>query len=195
LTALINAWANFVLAKSAAIIAITIALLPLVVFTGGTIPFDNSTERYFIEGDPTLLQYDRLLDLFGDNEYLIVGVEATGDAEDVFTEDALDALLRLSDFLEFHQYITQLRSLTTYQYIHADGDDLNTDYLIEDISELANSPEEIARVKEILIDEQLALGTLITEDFKHTRIAARVEYNIDVSDDLFTTENMQRGLN
>ncbi|MDD9890351.1 MAG: hypothetical protein OXU66_07870 [Gammaproteobacteria bacterium] len=98
MTALINAWANFVLAKRAVIILLTIALLPLVVFTGGTIPFDNSTERYFIASDPTLLEYDRLLDLFGDNEYLIVGVEATGDADDVFTEEALDA--RLLDSIE-----------------------------------------------------------------------------------------------
>ncbi|NKB34853.1 MAG: MMPL family transporter [Pseudomonadales bacterium] len=176
MTTLINAWARFVLAKRAIIIAVTIALLPVYVFTGGAIPFDNSTERYFVAGDPALIDYDRLLDLFGDNEYLVVGIEAVGDAEDVFTESALDALVRLSDFLEFHQYVTQLRSLSTFQYIYADGDDLRTDYLIEDIADVANSPNEISRVKEILANEPLAMDVLVTEDFRHTRIAARIEH-------------------
>lgn len=181
LTPFINAWANFVLAKRAAIIAITIALLPVYVFTGGAIPFDNSTERYFVAGDPTLADYDRLLDLFGDNEYLIVGIEAQGEV-DVFTPEALDALARLSDFLEFHQHVTQVRSLNTYQYIHADGDDLSTDYLIENISTLANDPIEIERVKAVLLSEPLALDSLVTSDFKHTRIAARVEFIEDSSE-------------
>ena len=177
MTTLIHAWANFVLAKRLAIILVTIALLPVYFFTGGTTPFDNSTERYFITGDPTLLDYDRLLELFGDNEYLIIGIEATGDAEDIFTEDAVDALFRISDFLDFHQYVTQIRSLSNFQYIHSDNDDLRTDYLIEDPSSLANDPLEISRIKQVLANEALAIDTLVTSDFRHTRIAARVEYN------------------
>ena len=75
-----------------------------------------------------------------DNEYLIVGIEAAGDAEDVFSPDAIAALTSLSDFLEFHPYVTQLRSLTSYQYLAADGDDLSTYYLIEDYQALQNDP-------------------------------------------------------
>lgn len=41
---------------------------------------------------------------------------------------------------------------------------------------------EIERVKTILAEEELAIGTLITEDFRHTRIAARVEYSPDSSE-------------
>ena len=91
----IAAWANFVLARRAAIVAAVVALIPLLLLTGGPLPFDNSTERYFIAGDPTLAEYDRLLDLFGDNEYLLVGIEATG-TNDVFTTPALHALQELS---------------------------------------------------------------------------------------------------
>ena len=68
-------------------------------------------------------------------------------------------------------------SLYNYQFISGDPDALNTDYLIDDIYSLASEPTEIARVKEILAGEDLALGTLITEDYRHTRIAARVKYN------------------
>ena len=180
--AFIDAWAHFVIARRAGIIGVAVLLVALTLTTGGTIPFDNSTERYFIPGDPALLEYDSLYENFGDNEYLIVGIEASAPSSDVFIEDALDAISRISEFLEFHPYVTQLRSLSNYQYIHADGDDLSTDYLIDDISTLAADPTEIERVKAILTEEELAIGTLITEDFRHTRIAARVEYNPDTSE-------------
>lgn len=176
MTALIRAWADFVMARRAGVVAVVVLFILLALLTGPTIPFDNSTERYFVAGDPTLAEYDRLLELFGDNEYLVVGFEASDTAEDIFTSDTLDDLNRITEFLEFHPAITQVRSLSNYQYIHADGDTLSTDYLIEDITTLAQDPAAIERTKVILAEEELALGVLITEDFRHTRIAARVDY-------------------
>ncbi|CAN0468958.1 unnamed protein product, partial [Discosporangium mesarthrocarpum] len=179
---LIDAWAEFVVAKRALVIIFTLLLLPLILFTGGTIPFDNSTARYFIAGDPTLEDYDTLLELFGDNEYLIVGIEAAGDAEDVFSAESLDALVQISEFLEFHPYVTQLRSLTNYQYLSADDFSLRTEYILDDPAALAEDPQAVDQVKTVLRQEPLALGTLITEDFRHTRIAARVEYREETSE-------------
>ncbi len=182
MTAFIDAWARFVIARRTAIIVSAVLIIAITMVTGGTIPFDNSTERYFIPNDPALLDYDSLYDNFGDNEYLIIGLEATESSDDIFMPETLSALSALSDFLDFHPYVTQLRSLSNYQYIHAEGDDLRTDYLIEDISTLADQADEIARVKSILSEEDLAVGTLITEDFRHTRIAARLEYSGDTSE-------------
>lgn len=182
MTALIRAWADFVITKRLYIILASLVLLPVILVTGPAIPFDNSTERYFVAGDPALIEYDNLIELFGDNEYLIVGFEAAPGADDIFTPDTLRDIGRVSDFLEYHQHISQLRSISTFQYIHADGDDLSTDYLIDDIEELIENPGAIERVKLILNDEELALDTLITRDFRHTRIAARVEYRGDTSE-------------
>lgn len=182
MTALIRAWADFVITQRLYIIVASLVLLPAILVTGPEIPFDNSTERYFVAGDPALIEYDNLIELFGDNEYLIVGFEAAPGAADIFTADTLRDIGRVSDFLEYHEYISQLRSISTFQYIHADGDDLSTDYLIDDIEELIESPAAIERVKTILNDEPLALDTLITRDFRHTRIAARVEYRGDTSE-------------
>ncbi len=181
MTAFIRAWATFVVSFRLPIILISLGLVLGSIFTGGTIAFDNSTQRYFIPDDPALLDYDSLYDNFGDNEYLIVGIEAPADAADIFTPPILDALRRLSDFLDFHPNVTQLRSLTNYQYIHGDNDELSTDYLIEDIATLGDDPAEIERVKTILVEEDLAIGTLVSEDFRHVRIAARIEYSPDTS--------------
>ena len=84
MTALIKAWADFTIAYRLPIIVGSIALLLVALLTGKDIPFDNSSERYFVAGDPTALEYDNLIELFGDNEYLIVGFEATSSESDIF---------------------------------------------------------------------------------------------------------------
>jgi predicted RND superfamily exporter protein len=155
MTALIKAWANFTIAYRLPIIAGSIALLLAALLTGKNIPFDNSTERYFVAGDPALLEYDNLIELFGDNEYLIVGFEAAPGESDIFNADTLRDIAKVSDFLEYHEYVTQLRSLTNFQYIHGDNDDLLTDYLIEDVEELIDDATAIANTKNILNNEPL----------------------------------------
>ena len=182
MTALISLWADFVVAKRLFIIVASLVLLSVVLTTSPTIPFDNSTERYFVAGDPAIVEYDTLNELFGDNEYLIVGFEAATIEADIFSPDTLRDIVRVSDFLEFHEHISQVRSLSTFQYIHSDGDDLSTDYLIDDVEDLINNPVEIEFAKSVLNSESLALDTLITRDFRHTRIAGRVEYRADTSE-------------
>ncbi|MBL4580326.1 MAG: MMPL family transporter [Gammaproteobacteria bacterium] len=182
MTALIKAWANFTIAYRIPIIIGSVALLLAALLTGKTIPFDNSTERYFVAGDPALIEYDNLIELFGDNEYLIVGFEAASHETDIFNPDTLRDIARVSDFLEYHEYVTQLRSITNFQFIHASGDDLRTDYLIEDVEDLIGNTAAIANTKNILNNETLALDTLITRDFRHTRVAARVEYSSETSE-------------
>ena len=93
----------------------------------------------------------------------------------------MQAIRKISDYLDFDPAITQLQSLTSYQYIHPDGDDLSIDYLIEDIDDLLSQASAVEELKAILRQEDLALDTLITRDFRHTRITARVEYREDTS--------------
>jgi len=182
MTAIIKAWASFTIGNRIPIIAGSFLLLLAILLTGKPIPFDNSTERYFVAGDPTQLEYDSLIELFGDNEYLVVGFEAAASETDIFNADTLRDIARVSDFLEDHEYTTQLRSITNFQYIHADGDDLLTDYLIDDVEELIGNSTAIEDVKNILISEPLALDSLITRDFRHTRVAARVEHSGESSE-------------
>lgn len=181
MTAFIRAWAETVTTRRYLILFLALLLLPLMVFTGRAIPFDNATERYFVSGDPTLKNFQYLIDLFGDYEYLIVGIEQLPPEQDVFNPETLDAIARLTDFFDSHRFVTQVRSLTNYQYTHADGDDISTDYLIEDVSELEDDPGEIDSIRSIIAAENLALGTLISPDFRHARITARVEYRGDTA--------------
>jgi len=49
-----------------------------------TAPNDTSSQVIH-----TLLEYDNLIELFGDNEYLVVGFEAASDETDIFNADTV----------------------------------------------------------------------------------------------------------
>jgi predicted RND superfamily exporter protein len=173
---LIHQWSEFVIRFRLPIILLTVVAIAFGLYNGRGIPFDNTNERYFIEGDPNLVAFDELLDLYGDIDYLVVGVEARPQDEDVFVPETLRMIEELTAFLESQPAVTQIRSLTRYQYTHSDSVSMATDDLIEDVADLEADPQLMRETKEILAGEELALGTLITEDFRHTRIAARTEH-------------------
>lgn len=148
---------------------------------GPSIPFDNTTERYFVTDDPALVKFEYLIDLFGDHEYLIVGIEHLPANGDVFNVETLEAIDHITEFFESHRFVTQVRSLTNYQFTKADGDDLSTAYLIENPAILSEAPELLDDIRNITRGESLALGTLVSEDLRHARITARVEYRDDTA--------------
>lgn len=137
---------------------------------------DNSNEAYFLEHDPNLIAFDRLLETFGDPEYLVVGLPARPNEVDIFNPEALNVIHELTLFLEDSPYVTQVRSLSNYQYTHDDDGMMATDDLFEEIEGLENSPEGLNRAREIMRRESLPIGRLITKDFQHTQILARTEY-------------------
>jgi len=158
-----------------------VLLFLAMLFTGQSIPFDNTSERYFVEGDPARQDFDRLIDLFGDYEYFLVGIEVTAEGADVLDAEIFSAIDLITGFFENHASITQVRSLSNYQITSAQGDELTTDYLASDIDILRADTSAVAALRDIVSAENLAIGTLVTEDLQHARIAALVEHRNDTA--------------
>jgi predicted RND superfamily exporter protein len=171
-----NAWSNLVVQYRWFIIATTLVLMALAPLSFDRLYYDSSNEAYFVENDPNLVAFDNLLSYFGDTEYLVLGVQAREQDKDVFNVETITMLDEITTFLEDHEHVTQIRSLSKYQYTHDDEGMLATDDLFEYVGELAENPDLLDKAREIMKGETLALESLITTDFQHTRIAARVEY-------------------
>lgn len=170
-------WSQAIVNYRWVVIGLTLLFMALAPLTFNRLYYDNSNEVYFLEHDPNLIAYNNLLDYFGDTDYLMVGVEAREKDGDVFNADTIQMIDELTQFLENHTLVTQVRSLSKYQYTHDDGGMLATDELFEYPEELQDSPEALEEARAVMAKEKLALGSLITEDFKHTRIAARLEHH------------------
>ena len=174
----INAWARAVVAGRWGVIAGVVLALGLAVLPMSNLYYDNSNERFFLENDPNLLAFNDLLERFGDVEYLSVGVVAPEGDADLFTPETLGVIAELTDFLENRPEVTQVRSLSKYQYTHSGGGMLSTD----EVFDSWDDPTELAQARSIMLGEEMALGSLLTDDLRHTRIAARVQYEVGDSE-------------
>ncbi|WP_083608000.1 efflux RND transporter permease subunit [Teredinibacter haidensis] len=169
-------WASWVVKYRFAILLITALLVALAPLSFNRLYHDNSNESYFVENDPNLVSFNKLVDRFGDPEYLILGIEAREQDEDVFNVETIQMVHALTEFLEDHRHVTQVRSLSKYQYTHDDNGMMATDDLFEYVEDLAEEPELLADAREIMAGEKLALDLLLTSDFKHTQVMARTTY-------------------
>lgn len=142
-------------------------------FSGRWLYFDNSNEMWFLPGDPALVQFDLLKERFGDNEYVLIGLTARDQDENLLNQETLEVINKITQYLEDHKYVTKVASLSKYQYMHSVDDVLNTDDLVEDFEEMPEEPAAYQEMSKIMSGEQLAHGFLITEDLKHTLISAR----------------------
>ncbi len=172
---IIDVWANIVVKNRIVTIIAAIILAGIFVLPLKNLYFEASTDMWFVEGDPVLTRYKTLKELFKSDENLVVGIEAS-QGETVFTSKTLDAIKKITDFLDGHEAVDQVRSITNFQYIHGEDDVLDVQDLvpieIDSISEM--SPEQIQAMADIAAKETLIHGLIITKDLKHTLVNARI---------------------
>ncbi|WP_347331304.1 efflux RND transporter permease subunit [Marinimicrobium locisalis] len=185
----IHLWALGVVRHRWLVLALSMAVAGLALVAAQNIGYNNSNESYFVEGDPNLAAFNELLERFGDVEYLSIGVQAPDTHTDVFNAETLSVIERLTQFLQNRPEVTQVRSLTKYEYTHAEGPVLATDDLIED----RQDPNAIAEARERIGGEAMAIGSLITDDLQHTRVVARVDYQPGKSDNKMSLMAAVRG--
>jgi uncharacterized protein len=173
---IIQRWSRFVIQQRAIVLILSLLLILISIYPMKDLYFDNSAELFFVEGDPNLINFDHMIDRFGDNDYMLVGVQARSGDKNVFNGDTLRLIGKVTEFMEDHETVTKVVSLSKYQYIHSEDDTQATDDLIEDMEELDDSQENMDRMEQIMKGEKMALGNIITEDFQHTVVIARTEY-------------------
>ena len=173
-----QSWAKFVMRHRLFVLALTLFTIVISVSTIVTNPppYNNSSEIWFLEGDPDLEAFYDMQDKFGDSEYMAVGIPARSGDKDVFNAETIKMIAQITEMLEDHEIVTQVRSLSKYQYTHNNNDMMATDDLFEDIDEIDVNPQEFERARDIILGEKLALDNIVSSDLQHTRIVARTEY-------------------
>lgn len=171
----IDWWARTVIKQRMLIILFWTLLLGAAGYAGKDIHFDHTIERNFSADDPKIKEFNQLLTLFGDNEYLVVGVSAP-QGQDVFNPQTLAIVDAITVFLEQQPAVTQVRSLSKYQYIRGNSDDLLVEDLFPNQSAQNLEQEQLVSARRLIKNETLAMETLVKPELTETRIAARVQY-------------------
>ncbi len=169
---MINQWAKNVIRYRVAVILISIA----VSIAGGyglkNLYFESSTDLWFLKDDPVLLDYKELKDQFGSDDYLVVGIEAKNG--DLINQQSLQAIKKISDFLEEHAAVNKVRSLSKFEYIYYNDGLLDVDPAIPESDDFIFSGAQIEKIKNILKNENIAHDLLFTKDLRNSIISARV---------------------
>ncbi len=178
---MIEVWSNQVIKNRVFILTFTVLLVIASIFSISKNPIgvNNSNEMWFLEGDPTLLAHDKMRDLFGSTESLVVGIEARSKDKDLFTLETIRMIEEIHAMLEEHAVVEKVDSLARYQRTYNRDGIVATDYIFEDIENLEDNLDHLDAARIAMQDENLALDTLISEDFRHTRIIARTEYIVN----------------
>ena len=121
----------------AALLLVSVSIMAI---SSNPLRHNNSNEMWFLPGDPNLVAFEKLQDLFGSSEYLIVGISAREKDQDIFEAVTLTMIDEISTMLEDHEIVEQVRSVSKYQRTYDKNGMVATDDLIEDFEDLSSNP-------------------------------------------------------
>jgi predicted RND superfamily exporter protein len=144
------------------------------------IHLDPSLNRLMPEHDPQRVFYDRVRQIFGSDETLVVALVA----DDVFTPEHLSSVIQLTERLEEVEGVHHVVSLASALNIRASDGDLD---IAPFLTEVPRDPAEIVRIREEALSNPIYAGNLVSRDGRAT---ALVVYLLDMSE----REYIDRGI-
>ncbi len=132
---------------------------------------------YFSDDNPQLVAFENLEKIYGKQDSLSFFIQPRN--KNLFTKENLTLIWELTEKSWDLPYATRVNSLTNYQHTAVEGDDLNTDYLLDDPDLL--SPEKIKYIKDVILNEPSLINFLTDKNGQVTIITVRLTMPNEVS--------------
>ena len=126
---------------------------------------------FFSEDNPQRMAFEALENTYAKNDNVMF-VIAPDDGV-VFTQKMMEAVYELTDQAWQIPYSSRVDSLTNYQHTEAEDDDLLVEDLVEDPAAL--TPERLAKIKDIAVNEPLLLHRLISDKAHVTAVNVTIQ--------------------
>lgn len=131
---------------------------------------DSSNDSFFSANDETMIDNQKFKDLFGNEEFIFVFIEA----DEVFAARTLQNIRDLTEDLEANLPFTkEVISITNVEFIDAFGDELKIHDLIPD--EIPQDEAVLQQIREKVMLKKVYVDRLITRDGKKTGIIISFE--------------------
>ena len=139
---------------------------------GGLSKFQNNNDPriFFTENNPDFKRFVSLEDSFTANEVVLFVIHPRND--DLFTAENLSAIESLTEDAWLLPHATRVDSLANFQHTEVEGDELYVAPLVEYAESL--SDEELARIRDIALNEPSLQGRLVSSKGHVAGIAATV---------------------
>jgi len=126
--------------------------------------FEGSYRIWFDKDSSIIKEYDLFRSTFSGDDTFVV---AFRDEKGIFNPKAVETVLGLTHEFEQLKGVQKVDSLTNYQYISSEEDDIIVEDFIYEIKDLQMK-------KEIAIEDNLIVNQLISKDAKTTMLAVRL---------------------
>lgn len=144
--------------------------------------FDPSANGLLPEDDEQRDYYDRIRRLFGSDETLLLALVS----DDVFTEDVLRRVKRITERVEELEGVHHVLSLSNALNIRARDGDLEIKPFAE---EIPTDPAEFERIRREVSENPIYTGNLVSED---DQTAALLIYLLDMTEAEFLAMDLDR---
>ncbi len=145
-------------------VTITVALLSLSL---KNLAYEGSYKIWFDKESSIMKNYEVFRSRFSGDDTFIVAFK---DEQGIFTQKAVDTILRLTKEFKKIEGVRKVDSLSNYQYISSEDDDI----IVEDF---LYGDENLTQKKKIALHDNLILKQLISKDGKTTMLALSLAEN------------------
>jgi predicted RND superfamily exporter protein len=141
-------------------LVLLISLLLIGGLTAGAknLKFSTDFRVYFGADNPQLIAFDEVQNVYSKNDNILLMFEPKNG--DIFEPRFLEAVRAFTEDAWKLPYASRVDSIANYQHTEADGDDLKVQPLIGPDAGL--TPERIAWIKQVTLNEPLLVGRMIS---------------------------------
>lgn len=141
-------------------LVLVLSLLIIGALTAGAknLKFSTDFRVYFGADNPQLVAFDEVQNVYSKNDNILLMFEPKDG--DIFQPRFLEAVRAFTEDAWKLPYASRVDSIANYQHTQADGDDLLVQPLIGADTEL--TPDRIAWIRQILLNEPLLVGRMIS---------------------------------
>lgn len=161
---MIQAYASWIVRFRWLIIAVTVLTTLLLASGGKNLSFTNDYRVFFSDDNPQLQAFEALQEAYTKSDNVLIMLEpASGD---VFTRETLAAVADITERAWQVPFSIRVDSLTNYQHMAAEADDLMVADLVEDIDAVTDADLDnfraVALAQPTLVSKLLAPNSTVT---------------------------------
>ncbi|NOX92726.1 MAG: MMPL family transporter [Gammaproteobacteria bacterium] len=166
-------YAKWILMRPWFVFSVSLLLVFIVSMGIFGLEFRSDARVFFSDENPELLELERFEEKYGRENTLVFIVSAREG--DLFTPSKLTALTTLTDMAWAMPYTKRVNSVTNFQRVVAQGDDIVIDHLYRKGDEI--SLQDAQALKQAAMQEPMLSGQLLSHDAKVGLVA--VEFRLD----------------
>jgi predicted RND superfamily exporter protein len=138
---------------------------------------DNNNIRFLPKENKARVIAEYLDDTFGGQVMILVGLERPYG--NVFEPEFLARIRDYGKAVETVEFVGDINSIMSAQYISAEGDAIVVDNLVPD--NFSGTPEEVAELRRRIASWDMFRGSIVSEDLSATQIIIKLEVSTEES--------------